>query len=216
VTSRVCRDAHLTLMYLRAKRHVIASGFGSEIVWQSTRDVKRVTEATFLKEAAWVVLCSGFRESIVRARFDAVSVAFLNWTGAAAIVAGRVQCRRKALRAINARRKIDAILEIARRVCVVGFVEVASRLRSDPLSFIGSLPFMGSVTTLHLAKNLGVPVAKPDRHLVRLAAAAGCASASDLCERIASVIDEKIAVVDLVMWRYATLERSYSALLQSL
>jgi len=43
------------------------------------------------------------------------------------------------------------------------------RVLDEPHAFLMSLPYVGAVTWRHLAKNLGLPVAKADRHLVRLA-----------------------------------------------
>jgi hypothetical protein len=205
----------LALAYLRAKQRIIRSGFAAEIAWQAGRDLRLLTEPDFLREGAWVVLCSGFRESIIRARFDAISSSFLEWIDSASIVRHRKRCRTSALRVFSSTRKIDAIIEIAERVKGLGFSRVVSELSMAPLRFIGSLPFMGSVTSLHFAKNLGVQVVKPDRHLVRLATAAGCPSPQEMCEKIATMTDEKISVVDLVMWRYATIDPDYEAFFRS-
>ena len=38
---------------------------------------------------------------------------------------------------------------------------------------------------------------------------AGYASPSAMCRRIAEVVGDKDSVVDLVLWRYATLDREY-------
>lgn len=41
----------------------------------------------------------------------------------------------------------------------------------------------------------------------------GYSNADDMCNAVASVIDEKVAVVDLVFWRFATLQRNYLQIL---
>jgi hypothetical protein len=61
------------------------------------------------------------------------------------------------------------------------------------------------VTWRHLAKILGAPVAKADRHLVRLDAAAGRPSADVMCDVIGRWIGEPVAVVDIVLWRWSVL-----------
>ena len=74
----------------------------------------------------------------------------------------------------------------------------AHRLCRDFLSF-------GPITSVHLSKNIGLPLAKPDRHLVRLANDFGYESAEELCEQISSLVGDSVAVVDVVLWRYATI-----------
>ena len=68
---------------------------------------------------------------------------------------------------------------------------------------------MGPVTACHLAKNLGLDVVKPDRHLLRIAAVTGYQSPYEMCCDIAKVTSDKLSVIDLVIWRFATIQRQY-------
>ncbi len=68
---------------------------------------------------------------------------------------------------------------------------------------------MGEATSFHLAKNIGLNVAKPDRHLVRMSSALGFESVNILCSEISNLIEENISLIDLVLWRYATLDKNY-------
>jgi hypothetical protein len=70
----------------------------------------------------------------------------------------------------------------------------------DIVAFCARLPWLGPVTKFHLAKNLGVDVAKPDVHLNRLAKPEGI-TAQELCERLASETGYRAATVDLILWR---------------
>ena len=70
----------------------------------------------------------------------------------------------------------------------------------DLVGFCARMPWIGPVTKFHLAKNLGVDVAKPDVHLNRLAAAEGV-TAQDLCKRLASETGYRAATIDLILWR---------------
>jgi hypothetical protein len=54
-------------------------------------------------------------------------------------------------------------------------------------------------------------VAKPDRHLLRVSKALGFKSPQALCSTISDFTGEKVAVVDLVIWRFATIEQDYLA-----
>lgn len=70
----------------------------------------------------------------------------------------------------------------------------------DPVEFCGALPWVGSITKYHLAKNCGADVAKPDRHLQRLADAEGV-TPQQLCDRLARQTGYRAATVDVVLWR---------------
>lgn len=76
----------------------------------------------------------------------------------------------------------------------------AYREADDKLSKLQALPFIGETTALHLAKNLGADVAKPDVHMERLARAEHVSTAQ-LCERLARESGYRIATVDTVLWR---------------
>jgi|SRR5580658_753581 hypothetical protein len=53
-----------------ASDYVRCAGFLAEIEWQRARSISEFSETEFLRESAWVVLCSGFRESVVRSIFN--------------------------------------------------------------------------------------------------------------------------------------------------
>ena len=74
---------------------------------------------------------------------------------------------------------------------------------------IRCLPFMGPATSYHLAKNLGLDVVKPDRHLLRITDVTGYQSPYEMCCDIAKVTSDKLSVIDLVIWRFATIQRQY-------
>ena len=92
-----------------------------------------------------------------------------------------------------------------------GFEVIRRRIQEEDNRFPQTLPYLGSITAFHLAKNLGPPVVKPDRHLQRIAEAAGFRSPRDLRALISYHVDELVQVVDVVLWRYATLFSDYVA-----
>lgn len=203
------REERLAHAYLTAKETILSYGYGPEIDWQEKQGLENVNESEFLREAAWVIISAGFRESIVRAKFSRLSAAFFDWAGASPIVKRRAHCRAQALRVFASSRKIGAILRVAEVVNRIGFVKLKCALIEDPIGLIRTLPFMGPATSLHLAKNLGVPVVKPDRHLLRVAHITGYTSPQEMCEIISMVVGDKPSVVDLVIWRYSTIDRHY-------
>lgn len=195
--------------YLRAKEFVENQGFGNEIDWQETRRPSRVGESAFLSEAAWVILSSGLSERSVRAVFPSVSDAFLQWESAGLIYERRTYCANKAIEAFAHLGKIQAIAHIAGHVAHQGFrVFMDSLIQLGP-SFLQQFPYFGPATSRHLSKNLGLNVAKPDRHLQRVAESTGLGSTDVVCELIADELGERIDVVDVVIWRFATLNKSY-------
>jgi len=205
------RAPDLSKLYISAKRAVVEAGYLPEIIWQESVSFDAIGEPEFLREYAWVVLTCGMRESVVRQRFDLFSRCFWSWECSSKITATAEACRRLALGVFNHQRKIDAILHVTDSLAEVGFESFRECLRNDPLKELQRLPYIGPVTRFHLAKNLGMDVAKPDRHLCRIVRSLGFQSAQDLCTCIAQETGEAVRVVDLVLWRFATLKRSYVA-----
>lgn len=196
--------------YLHAKRAVLEAGFGDEITWQESACWRPLTEARFLSEAAWVVLSSGMREAVVRRIFPAISAAFAHFASArAALGSAMGGGRDDALRVFRHEQKIDAIVTIAEHVDDLGLEGVAECLRNEGTAYLQTLPYIGPVTSFHLAKNLGHNVAKPDRHLVRIALVFGYDDPQMLCTDLSQFLGEPISVIDIVLWRYATIRADY-------
>ena len=211
-----CKDSqkqrHLDSLigvYLRAKGDILSAGYADEIDWQEDLSFDGVSEADFLMEGAWVILSSGMREKIVRRKFKVLSEIFFGWESAARIANEKKICRAQALLHFGHVGKIDAIICMAERVSSESFDTVRERIKRDGVSYLSTYPFIGPVTSYHLAKNLGLEVVKPDRHLVRISAVAGYSSPDEMCRVIANVVGEKLSVVDLVLWRFATLFSGY-------
>jgi len=192
-------------VYMTAKEAIIQAGFSHEIDWQAEVDFDKINECDFLREAAWVILSSGFRESVLRTKFRSISEAFLNWKSAKDIVKHQNLCRAEALSCFGHTGKIDAILQIAARIAKSGFHSFKNQIKQFGVSQLQKLPYIGPITCFHLGKNLGLNVVKPDRHLVRAAKSARARSVQELCEAIQQVVGDPIAVIDLVIWRYATI-----------
>ncbi|WP_299956902.1 hypothetical protein [uncultured Modestobacter sp.] len=194
----------LVVRYLQAKRAVLEAGHAAEIAWQARAGGARLTAAAFVREAAWVVLSAGMSEAVVRAKFPALERA-LHHFHPGRIAADPFAARTAALAVFGHARKVDAILSIATTALELGDAELRARIKGDPEEFLRALPYIGPVTWRHLAKNLGAPVAKADRHLVRLAAATGRPDVDTLCDEISGWLGEPVAVVDVVLWRWAVL-----------
>lgn len=195
--------------FLYAKQCVIQSGYSDEILWQESTNFNLIDEKTFLKEAAWVILNSGMRESLIRKLFSRISACFFKWESAERITKKKDYCIAKALSIFNNVGKIRAIATLAEDVYRKGIDRVKLEIRETGIDRIMCYPFMGKATSYHFAKNIGLDFAKPDRHLLRIAAVAGYECPLVMCQELAQEIGEKTSVVDLVFWRFATLDKDY-------
>lgn len=191
-------------IYSEAKFFGAISGFAGEAQRHNSQIFADFTESDLLREAAWVILCTGFSARIVRGVFDYISLCFCDWESAKSIVEAAPMCRATALSAFRNSAKIDAIIESAQFIDKTHFGVLKKQILLSPVQTLAGLPYIGPVTSLHLAKNLGLSVAKPDRHLVRLSKLTGFENAHRLCSTIASHTGDKVHVVDIVLWRYMT------------
>jgi hypothetical protein len=193
----------LVSSYVLAKHEVVRAGYVDEIAWQDSVRFTDMTPTTFLREAAWVVLSAGMAERVVRLKFPGLGAALHDWDPVA--VSRTPDNVDRALPHFGHRKKIEAIVHIASVAANLDAPGLDAALREDPEGFLRSLPYIGPVTWKHLAKNLGLPLAKADRHLARLSAAYSRSSVADLCDEISGWLGEPVSVVDVVLWRYGAL-----------
>jgi hypothetical protein len=206
---QICTSSAHIKNYIEAKDIVINSGYKHEIQWQLNLANKDFTEKDLLKEAAWVILASGFKTKIVEQFFNFISLCFFDWENADLIVNNKEYCRELALQRFNNYKKIDALINVAIYIKTNGFELVHKNIINDPMSELLKLPYIGNITVWHLMKNLGINVAKPDRHVVRIANNFGYTCIQQFCSEISKLTGDPIAVVDLILWRFATLKRDY-------
>ena len=175
------------------------NGFKKEIEW--ARDIKLIRDPDiFFKEYVWVVINSGFKNKIA----EKIYLRYLE----------------KGLDAVNHKGKKRAIEETRGRLDRVWNQFQSADSIEEKLAVLQSLPWIGPITKYHLARNLGLDCAKPDRWLKCLAEIFGYKTyvvtlASDVqrfCSDISTGINErnqiptscafKLGVVDVVLWRY--------------
>lgn len=195
--------------YFFAKNYIISRGYWSEIQWQDSMSYAELTEQQFLEETAWVILASGMSDKIVQKKFPEIKTAMLGFSSPKLIQEYKDICFGEAIRIFNHAGKINAILHIAEELAINSFEAIKALIERFGIEYLKTLPYIGEATAYHLAKNIGLNVAKPDRHLLRIALALGFESPDDLCKQISEELQEKIALVDLVIWRYATLDKRY-------
>jgi hypothetical protein len=195
-------------VYDKATKYVAAAGLLQEVEWQRQTAINSFDESDFLRECAWVILCSGFREAAIRRAFGYISLCFCDWESARAIVESAPTCGLAARAAFNNVRKIDAITEIAHIVCARGFAPIKAAVQKNPIEELIQLPHIGPITVWHLAKNLGLDVVKPDRHLIRISIDLGFPGPLELCSAISKQTGDPLKVIDLIIWRYMA-DREY-------
>ncbi|NKB37976.1 MAG: hypothetical protein GKR93_12570 [Gammaproteobacteria bacterium] len=196
---------NLIEFYGKAKDIVVDSGYSWEIEWQESRNQEKISESEYLREYAWVILCSGFRESTIRKIFDSISLCFCDWESSEEIVRNEIVCKETALKVFGNKRKIDAIIKMSQILAEMGFSTLRENLASNPKSTLIAFPYIGEITYQHLLKNLGFEIAKSDRHLVKLASDLGVDSVADMCSSISKKTGESVNIIDIVLWRYMTL-----------
>lgn len=200
--------------YVNAKQRVIAAGFAEEIVFQQLTKFDSLTESVFLREAAWVILCAGMSEQVIRAKFENLAAAFLYFQSSEDIATQGDQCYQRAIAVFRHHGKIRAIVRAAESVAAEGFENLKAKLSVDPFPVLERFDYIGPITVKHLAKNIGLVTAKEDRHLSRLAYSTGFNNASALCSAISRYLGDREDVVDSVLWRYATLQSKGTRKLQ--
>jgi len=168
--------------YLQLHAEVRAR-YPEDVSW--AENVKPCSDAdSFARQALWVILCSGFKEQAARV------------------------IEAKIYKAIAKGKPIDDIGHKSKAKAIKHIIENRVRLfdeyqaAEDKIEFLKSLPWIGDITKYHLAKNLGIDTAKPDRHLVRIAKQYGM-NPFELCNNLAAITGFKAATVDYVLWRAA-------------
>jgi hypothetical protein len=189
-------------VFAKACAYAYRTGWQAEVERHRGATLESFSETQFLSEAAWVILCSGFREAIVRRSFNHISLCFFDWESATLIVEHSELCVQSARGSLGNGAKLRAIVACAEAVVVDGFAQLKREILENPIIRLRALPYVGPITVFHLAKNLGLDVAKPDRHLARLAMECGYLSAAALCEDLARRNNEEVKVVDLILWRF--------------
>lgn len=176
--------------YLLLKDFLLEAGYAGEIQWAETVGPPRDSWAFFC-EYAWVVINSGMRNQIARKIWEKVRVS--------------VEAGFPVSRVFGHKGKAGAIQGVWMRRKFLWSTYLA-KPDNKKLAYLQTLPWIGLITKYHLAKNLGMDVCKPDRHLVRIADQYG-KTPEELCSVLAQATGDRIGTVDYVVWRSANLGR---------
>ncbi|MER9769000.1 hypothetical protein NKJ09_23380 [Mesorhizobium sp. M0189] len=168
-------------------RLLVRLEFGDDISW--SQNVKAPTDADdFALECIYVILNSGMKWKVCQGIWQRLRP-HIEEHG----------CVGETFRHPGKRSAMDKIWE-RRTAYFTEFRAAAHKGDAAALEWCGTLPWIGPITKYHLAKNFGVDCAKPDRHLVRAAEAAGT-DTHTLCKIISDQSGDRVATVDYVIWR---------------
>jgi len=195
--------------YYRAKECVYENGYYAEIYWQEKQNPDNISLQKYYSEYAWVVLSSGMKESVIKNKFYAISNIFKNWNDPSSIISNRSNIEEHALQLFNNHLKIKALLFMGEYLSKNCIQYELTNIRLKGFKYLEQFPFLGPATSLHFAKNLGFVISKPDRHLNRISNKFGFENSLTFCKEISEFTGEKESVIDIVLWRYATLNRDY-------
>lgn len=183
-------------LYLALRRLLKDSGYGREWDWSQSLSAPASSD-DLADEAIWVILNSGMKNQIARNIADRLYPALKRGRSASTVF--RHEGKAQAIDGIWLNRQ--------------AYFEAFMALPADPelqVAWCGSLPWIGAITSWHLAKNLGVDTIKPDRHIARLCGfenweAADPVNVVDAAHRLFKPIHEatgdRYATIDLVVWR---------------
>ena len=160
-----------------------------------SRKFSDLTERMFWEEYLWCVYASGFNAKVLTTLFPKLLTA-LNQTMNSPLL------------------DTEYLLQVFRNDCkaraVVKCITLRNLLTWDKFvanyltwtDDMSKLPHIGSTTKYHLARNLGHDCVKPDLHLKRLAEFYQQGTPREMCEGLAKLANERIGVVDFILWSY--------------
>lgn len=173
--------------YHKAKQYCIDKGYGEEINDVEFRKFENIDAEDFFLHYVYVVFNSGISNRAVESMYYRFLESKLD------------------INTVAHKKKREAI-ETAKRKYREWYHELTSLWYPTDelkLDYLDTLPMIGPITKFHLARNLGLNVAKPDRHLMRLCKLFGYNSAYEICKYISEKVGDRIGTVDVVLWRHA-------------
>ncbi len=183
----------MAVYYNKIKEAIIEKGYESDINWINSIP-NPIDKELFFREYSWVVINSGMNNKIAQKIYKN----FWN-NGYPDFSAIRHPNKNKALKKVYT--KLDLY-----------FRHYTSS--KNKLMFLKSLPHIGDITKYHLARNLGLNYAKPDRHLVRILSLFKYPNVQEFCKNLSILTHDPIGLVDLVLWRFATVSPNYLELIK--
>lgn len=153
----------------------------------------------FFIEYIWCVYVSGFNSKVVYKKFSELIKVYNPWykrynneeiwNGVEKIIANK--------------RKFEAIMKTNRLLKDNSWLTFKKHYLSN-IDCIRKLPYMGAITSYHLARNIGLDAIKPDLHLTRLSKHFKFKDPYDMCNKIAMETEWRLGVIDLILFYTAS------------
>lgn len=175
--------------------------------WKNLPKPNEISDGYFLEELAWCIFNAGFRESVIRSKWEAIRSTYQFFN-----VDAVIRCEKKIAEMMkhvfNNKRKIQAVIDCAKKIKLESPISerLSKMTEAEILEYLKSYPYIGDITKYHIARNIGVDCVKPDRHLVRLSAFMGFASPDDMVNEIAMLTGEKKGFIDYILWQWLSWE----------
>lgn len=162
-------------------------GYGQTIAWTESL-LPPESAGAFAEQTIYVICNSGMANTVASVIFSRCMTALHNGIPVTEVFGHPGKSR-----------AIDAIWHDRERHYT------AYAVAPDKVEVLRQLPWIGDVTALHLAKNFGADVAKPDVHMERLARTEGTTTEA-LCARLAAESGYRAATIDTILWRACALK----------
>ncbi len=159
-------------------------------------NIAKLSKREFLERYSWVVYVSGFKKDIIDKIWEDLRRAFHRFYPEKI----SDHCVKLAVRVFAHESKAKAVVKTAKLLHQNSWEAFREVYLASPFH-MQILPFIGPTTCYHLARNLGMAHAKPDRHLLRLARHCGYNNdVQALCEFIAEKKNVWVGAVDMILW----------------
>lgn len=191
--------------YFKKARLFVETFYSDEIKRISSVKFDEVTPELFFRECIWVVHATGFSAKAVGSFFPRLTEAYGTWEQASTRDFERTWNKVKLV--CNNQPKAKGVCWIAKiidsGIKTHGWKELKNKEFNTP-ELLQKLPFIGSVTCYHLARNIGLlDSIKPDLHLVRMAKYWGYDNCIEMCKDLKPE-NMELGIVDYILWMNAS------------
>jgi 3-methyladenine DNA glycosylase Tag len=161
---------------------------------------QELTQDEFMREYVWTVYAAGFKNAILEKKFPALEQAFESFNLDRIC---RMTSTASVLSVINHTKKVEAVLEGARLISKIGFLNFKEQLVKMGPGALVQLPYIGSVNKNQLARNIGLAsLHKNDVWIKRLVGLSGSNNDEEMIGMLAQRFGEERGIVDLNLWRF--------------
>ena len=169
----------------------------------------RLSSQTFVENYCWVIYVSGFEVAVVESHWPSIQSAYKEFDLSKLVRMRGVSKRLLKALPIKNERKALGFLNGCRIVADWGWEQYKAGLRWEwkrrgkeaVMEVLEELPYIGSVTKYHLGMDIGLDVAKPDRHVTRTAEK-HYATVSEMVSYLSNKFGHSRRYVDGVIFEY--------------